>query len=66
MVELKQPYQAAVRIRLDTNQLAKPFQVNAINSKSWNLQSDWYRFEFVPSAQAPALQAIPQATGAQP
>jgi hypothetical protein len=66
MVELKQPYQAAVRIRLDTNQLAKPFQVNAINSKSWNLQSDWYRFEFVPSAQAPALQVVPQATGAQP
>ncbi len=46
--------------------LAKPFQVNAINSKSWNLQSDWYRFEFVPSAQAPALQVVPQATGAQP
>jgi hypothetical protein len=61
-VELKQPYQAAVRIRLDTNQLAKPFQVNAINSKSWNLQSDWYRFDFVPVLQVPA----PQATGVQP
>jgi hypothetical protein len=66
MVELKQPYQAAVRIRLDTNQLAKPFQVNAINSKSWNLQSDWHRFEFVPSAQSPASQAAPQVSGAQP
>jgi hypothetical protein len=68
-VELKKPYQAAVRIRLDTNQLAKPFQVNAINSKSWNLQSDWYRFEFVPMAQvsiAPAAQPAPQTTGAQP
>jgi hypothetical protein len=52
-------------MRLDTNQLAKPFQVNAINSKSWNLQSDWYRFEFVPTAQ-PKLQTNPQSTGAQP
>jgi hypothetical protein len=65
-VELKQPYQAAVRIRLDTNQLAKPFQVNAINSKSWNLQSDWYRFDFVPVLQAPTPQPAPQVTGAQP
>ena len=64
-VELKQPYQAAVRIRLDTNQLAKPFQVNAINSKSWNLQSDWYRFDFVPMPQATSAQPAPQATGAQ-
>jgi hypothetical protein len=65
-VELKQPYQAAFRIRLDTNQLAKPFQVNAINSKSWNLQSDWYRFEFVPLAQVPTPQPAPQPSGAQP
>mgnify|MGYP000748239432 FL=1 len=41
-----QTYQASIRMRLDTNQLAKPFQVNAINSKSWNLQSEWYRFDF--------------------
>jgi hypothetical protein len=45
-----QSYTAAVRMRLDTNQLAKPFQVNAINSKAWNLQSEWSRFEFVPKA----------------
>jgi len=55
-VESKQSYQAALRIRLDTNQLAKPFQVNAINSKSWNLQSDWHRFDFVPTAQATGSQ----------
>ena len=65
-VELKQPYQAAVRIRLDTNQLAKPFQVNAINSKSWNLQSDWYRFDFVPMAQVPAIQVPTAQPAAQP
>jgi hypothetical protein len=65
-VELKQPYQAAVRIRLDTNQLAKPFQVNAINSKSWNLQSDWHRFDFVPMPQTTTSPPASQATGAQP
>jgi hypothetical protein len=65
-VELKQSYQAAVRLRLDTNQLAKPFQVNAINSKSWNLQSDWYRFDFVPMAQVPAIQVPTAQPAAQP
>jgi hypothetical protein len=70
-VESKQTYQASFRIRLDTNQLAKPFQVNAINSKDWNLQSDWYRFDFVPMAQVPAAQVpraqqAPQSPGAQP
>jgi hypothetical protein len=69
-IESKQTYQAALRLRLDSNQLAKPFQVNAINSKSWNLQSDWYRFQFIPTAPAPAAQAKPQtnpqSTGAQP
>ena len=49
-IDQNQTYQAAVRMRLDTNQFAKPFQVNAINSKSWNLQSDWQRFEFKPKS----------------
>jgi hypothetical protein len=70
-IDSKQTYQAALRLRLDTHQLAKPFQVNAINSKSWNLQSDWYRFEFAPSAQSPKIQApkspaSPTSAGAQP
>jgi hypothetical protein len=65
-VESNQQYQAAVRMRLDTNQLAKPFQVNAINSRSWNLQSDWHRFDFVPMAQAPKVQPALQSPGAQP
>jgi len=60
-IESKQTYQAALRIRLDTNQLAKPFQVNAINSRAWNLHSDWHRFEFIPKAQP-----TPQILGAQP
>ena len=32
---------AQVRMRLDVSQLPKPFQVNAITSREWNLASDW-------------------------
>jgi len=39
-------YDAALRLRLDTNQLPKPFQVNALTSKEWSLQSDWSRWGF--------------------
>lgn len=37
-------YDAAVRVRLDVDQLPKPFQVNALASREWQLASDWYRF----------------------
>jgi len=39
-------YDAAVRVRLDVNQLPKPFQVNALASREWQLASDWYRWGF--------------------
>jgi len=41
-------YDAAIRLRLDVNQLPKPFQVNALASREWTLASDWYRWTFVP------------------
>jgi len=41
-------YEAAVRMKLDVNQLPKPFQVNALASREWQLSSDWYRFDFTP------------------
>lgn len=41
-------YEAAVRLRLDVTQLPKPFQVNALASKEWSLQSEWYRWSFTP------------------
>lgn len=40
-------YNAAIRFRLDSSQLPKPFQLNTIGSKEWNLSSDWYRWSFV-------------------
>jgi hypothetical protein len=41
-------YEAAVRIRLDTSRLPKPFQVTALASREWSLNSDWYRWSFTP------------------
>jgi len=41
-------YEAAVRMKLDVNQLPKPFQVNALASREWQLASDWHRFDFTP------------------
>lgn len=34
-------YQAALRFRLDTTQLPRPFQIAALGSRDWNLGSDW-------------------------
>jgi hypothetical protein len=40
-------YDVAVRFRLDNSQLPKPFQLNTIGSKEWNLASDWTRWSIV-------------------
>ena len=42
------PYQAQIRMRLDTSQLPKPFQLDAVGSRDWNLSSDWYRWNVTP------------------
>ncbi|WP_018150693.1 DUF4390 domain-containing protein [Leeia oryzae] len=41
---------ARIRMQLDTDQLPKPFQINAITSKDWTLDSDWYSFNFATDA----------------
>ena len=42
-------YFAAARLRLDTTQLPKLLQVNALAGKDWNLSSDWYRWVIRPT-----------------
>jgi len=37
-------YEAAIRMRLDVSQLPKPFQINALASRDWNLASEWFRW----------------------
>lgn len=41
-------YTAALRLRLDTTQLPKPFQINALGSREWNIGTDWYRWTVTP------------------
>jgi hypothetical protein len=46
-------YTASMRMTLDLSKLPKPFQVNALNNRDWNVSSDWYRFPF--SSNGPNL-----------
>jgi hypothetical protein len=46
-------YIAALRMTLDLSKLPKPFQVNALNNRDWNVSSDWYRLPF--SSNGPTL-----------
>ena len=41
-------YVAAVRLRLDTSQLPKPFHLSALGSREWNIASEWYRWTVTP------------------
>ncbi|WP_116320060.1 DUF4390 domain-containing protein [Cupriavidus sp. P-10] len=72
-VRLGESYHAQVRMRLDLSQLPKPFQINAVNTRDWNLASDWRRFTYtVPTdlnaapapvpVPAPAVPAPPPAS----
>jgi hypothetical protein len=46
-------YQAAVRLRLDVNQLPRPFQISALGNKDWSLASEWKSWSAtLPSAVA--------------
>ena len=39
-------YTAGLRMTLDLSKLPKPFQVNALNNRDWNVSSDWLRVPF--------------------
>lgn len=41
-------YEAALRMRLDTSLLPKPFQLSALTSRDLHLESDWLRFPLEP------------------
>lgn len=47
-------YEAAVRMRLDTSLLPKPFQLSALTSRDFHLESPWHRFTVPALQQAPA------------
>lgn len=47
-LEAGRAHAAQLRMRLDTAALPKPFQLNAIAAKGWNLSSDWHRWTVRP------------------
>jgi hypothetical protein len=48
-IDSNKTYTAAIRMTLDLSKLPKPFQVNALNNRDWNVTSDWLRFPFLPN-----------------
>lgn len=48
LLRSRDTYIAGIRFRLDTSQLPKPFQLNAIVAREWNIGSDWYRWTVTP------------------
>lgn len=46
-IDPSKSYTAALRMMLDLSKLPKPFQVNALNNRDWNVTSDWVRFPFL-------------------
>jgi len=41
-------YTAALRMRLDSSQLPRPFQISAVGSREWSVGSDWARWTVLP------------------
>jgi hypothetical protein len=39
-------YTASLHMALDLSKLPKPFQVNALNNRDWNISSEWLRIPF--------------------
>ena len=51
-VRAGETYTAALRMRLDINQLPRPFQIAALGNKDWNLASDWKVWQATLPAEA--------------
>jgi len=51
-IDQSKTYTAGLRMSLDLSKLPKPFQVNALNNRDWNVSSDWMHFSFSPSGPA--------------
>jgi hypothetical protein len=51
-VHTGETYNASVRMQLDIALMPKPFQIDAVNNRDWNLASDWKRFTFTVTERA--------------
>ena len=52
-----EPYDAALRLRLDVTQLPRPFQITALGNKEWSLASDWKTWQATLPAIVPPVEA---------
>ena len=52
-IDPNKSYSAGLRMSLDLSKLPKPFQVNALNNREWNLSSDWLHFPFSANSPSP-------------
>ncbi|MDS1139297.1 DUF4390 domain-containing protein [Pusillimonas sp. SM2304] len=52
-LEHDEEYTGRLRVRLDTSLLARPFQVDALNSSAWSLATPWKNFSFSISVDEP-------------
>jgi len=53
-LKLGETYQAALRLSLDRQQLPKPFQVDAIANRDWQVEATTQRWAFVPGSSEAA------------
>lgn len=53
-------YHASVRMRLDTALMPKPFQIDAVNNRDWNMSSNWKHFVFTPAPAEPVPTPAPE------
>lgn len=52
-IDPSKSYSAGLRMSLDLTKLPKPFQVNALNNRDWNVSSEWLRFPFSANSPSP-------------
>lgn len=57
-LQANQKYELRVRLRLDTTQLPKPFQINAITNDDWALDSGVLEHVFVAAAPVSAMVPV--------
>lgn len=52
VVQAGDTYMVALRMRLDINQLPRPFQISALGNKDWSLASEWKVWQTTLPAEA--------------
>jgi Domain of unknown function (DUF4390) len=57
-LQANEKYELAVRLRLDTTQLPKPFQINAITNNDWALDSGLIEHVFIAAAPVSAMVPV--------